>query len=124
MIIPWHIILEEIETTVRIGIHPQEATPQRILVNAFIIGQYALRPRNITECVNYDMIHELITHEWPKRDHVDLLEMLAVDLFEFIFTNSPQATAAHIGIYKPDIFTNAKKVGVELEITREGFMAT
>lgn len=114
----WRLYVKNLESKIRLGIYSHERElPQRIMINATVEAEYAGRPQAIDECFNYDTIYALVTEEWPKRPHVELLETLVVELLEFIFRD-PRVAFAKVRIDKPDIFTEAESVGVEAEWKR------
>lgn len=117
----WCIFVKNLETTVRIGIHRHEKTAQRLRVSADIEMLYAQPPQTIADCFNYDHIYRLVCEEWPKGAHVDLLETLAVDFLNYVFTMDSRVDSAKVRIAKPDIFAEAEEVGVETRWTREDF---
>lgn len=119
---PWEIIISQLETRVRIGIHAHESEPQRLWVDAAIYGHYPAHPSSIEQCIDYDVFHNLVTVEWPKRPQIALIETLVMELFAFIFLQAANVSHATIGIYKPDIFREAEKVGVRLSLTRAEFL--
>ena len=117
----WKIHVRNLDTRIGVGIHAHEQTPQRIRVNALIAAEYAAQPQSISECLSYEVIHDYVTREWPKRPHTDLLETLVNDLLLFIFNAHPGVQRAQVTVGKPDIFEQAQCVGVEAEWTREDF---
>lgn len=120
----WELVIDEIETTCRIGIDDcEQDAPQRLLISARIWADYPAQPANIDECVNYGMLHDLVTTQWPKRPQTDLLETLAMELFEHIFQASTSISQVEVEIYKPDIFTSTRKVGIQARLTRAEFQA-
>ncbi len=119
---PWEAIISQIETRMCIGICAHETTPQRLWVEAHIYGHYPAYPKDINQCIDYGLLHDLVTKEWPTRPQTLLLETLVMELFEFIFQKVPNASHATIGIYKPDIFKETEKVGVRLSLTRAEFL--
>ena len=117
----WRVNVKNLETIIRIGIHANEQQPQRVFVNAMIEGVYPAKPQSIADCFNYDHIHALVVQEWPKRQHVNLLETYVAELLEFIFRSDARVDFARASVCKPDIFPQAQSVGVEAEWTRKDF---
>jgi 7,8-dihydroneopterin aldolase/epimerase/oxygenase len=118
----WRIIVKNLETSILIGIYDHEKnTPQEILVNAIIESVYPLDPASVEECSNYELVYNLVTKEWPKRPHIDLLETCVTQLLQYIFENDPCAQYAKVCISKPERFPDAESVGIEAEMTREEF---
>lgn len=120
----WELVVEEIETYLRVGIDAHEQlAPQRILVSARIWADYGAKPTSIEECVDYGMLHSLVVHTWPQRPQTDLLETLAMEFFSYIFSQSPAIDEVQVAIAKPDIFAEAKKTGIQAQLTRAQFEA-
>lgn len=114
----WRVFIRSLETSLRIGIHQHEREAQRLLVNAEIEGVYAIQPQGIGDCFNYDHLYKLVVHDWPKREHVELLETLVIDLLCHIFSVDERVERVTVSIAKPDIFAEAESVGVETVWTR------
>src|SRR5688572_11051550 len=107
---PWEAVISNIKTEISVGIYEHEKAPQTILVSATIRGHYPAYPKDISECTNYEMLQSL-TESWKTRDQVALLETLAMECFEEIFTKCPHAQEATVSIMKPDIFADTEAVG-------------
>jgi dihydroneopterin aldolase len=117
----WRINIRELTAQLMVGIHAHERQPQRILVNITVEGHYPARPQSIKDCICYEKIYRLVTEEWTKRTHTELLESLIVELLEFVFRKDSRVAFAKVSLCKPDAFANAERVGVEAEWTREDF---
>lgn len=118
---PWRVHISNMDTIIRVGIHPHEQTPQRVRISAVVEGEYPARPTGISDCFDYDHVHKLVVDTWPTQQHTDLLEMLAVELLEYIFQTDSRVQRARVTVCKPDIFAQAESVGVEAEWTRADF---
>jgi 7,8-dihydroneopterin aldolase/epimerase/oxygenase len=118
----WRIHVKNMETVIHIGIHDHEKSPQRIIVNAVIEAQYALKPKTIKECFSYEHIYKLVVEQWPKRPHIHLLESCVVELLEHVFRIDDSVMFAQVSVCKPDIFPEADAVGVEAQWTREDYI--
>ena len=116
----WIIRLNDIETKVRVGIHPNEREPQRLLVSVEAEAEYPLQPAAIDQCLDYEMIYDRVTKLWPNRSHTDLLETLAMDLLVYLF-ESPLVQEASVSVAKPDVFAQAERVSVSLEWSRADY---
>lgn len=120
----WELIVDEIETNICIGIcDAEQDIPQRVLVSARIWADYPARPTSIEECVDYGMLHTLVTEQWPIRAQTQLLETLAMELFAYIFSANQAIVQASVTLSKPDIFKDAKQVGITATLTRDAFEA-
>ena len=120
----WELVIDEMETKLCVGICEHEQNkPQRLLVSAHILADYPARPASIDECLNYDLLHDLVVNQWPNRPQTELVETLVMELFEFIFNASKMVQEAEIHIAKPDILDAVKAVGVRATLTRAQFEA-
>lgn len=115
------IKIDDLKTSVRIGIHPHERKPQPISVDVMAEGEFPLHPESILDCFDYDPIHDLVVNKWPVQQHVDLLETLTTSLLEAIFLQDPRINFARVYIKKTHIFAAAKSVGVEEQWHRSDF---
>lgn len=109
------VILRDIVTEVRLGLHPWERhpeRPQRIVVNvelfAHLDGSFGARD----SIVDYDEIRDALK-AWPARGHVDLIETLLEELVALCF-GFARVAACRVSIMKPDIFNEAGGAGVEI----------
>ncbi|MDX1974379.1 MAG: dihydroneopterin aldolase [Rickettsiales bacterium] len=117
----WNVTIKNLETRIRVGIHPHEQEPQRVIVNATISGDFPVRPQSIEDCFNYDLVHQLVAKKWPTEAHIPLLESWVTNLLLFIFKADPRVTQAKVSVCKPDIFDHAESVGVEAIWSRADF---
>ncbi len=117
----WTIHLEDVETTARVGIHPHEREPQRLLVSVSVEADGPAKPSDIAQCVNYESIYDHVTKEWPGRAHTNLLETLAADFLAWLFAQSPSVQKASVSVAKPDIFAHAVRVAVSATWTRADY---
>lgn len=117
----WRVHVKNLETIIGVGIHAHELTPQRIIVNATVEGQYPVKPQDISQCFNYDNIYQLVANDWTKKTHTQLLEQCVVELLTHIFKCDARVDFASVRICKPDIFHNVETVGVETSWTRAEF---
>jgi dihydroneopterin aldolase len=116
------IVIEEIEVAVRVGLHPWEQhaeRPNRLLVSVDLYAHLpplSVRPSSDV-FVDYDPVRHFI-RAWSTREQTGYLETLADELTAFCFS-LPFVEACRITILKPDIFADAKAVGIELYRRRE-----
>lgn len=118
------IVMADLETARRVGVHPWERHPEhpnRLIVNVemeiALADYYGVAQRFI----NYDHVRKHL-QSWPAAPHVDFLETLLEDVVGFIFANTP-AARAKVRIVKPDIYHEAGGVGVEYDVTRDDWAA-
>jgi dihydroneopterin aldolase len=110
------MVLRDLVVEIGVGLHPWEKLrPQRLVVN---VDAWAYVGRRYTDedaelILDYDRIRNVIREEWPRRGHINLLEPLAEELIELCFAY-PTVAAARVRLEKPDIFSEAQGVGIEL----------
>ncbi|WP_293376009.1 dihydroneopterin aldolase [Phenylobacterium sp.] len=107
-------ILEDVEVSVRCGLHPWEQHPERpnrLLVSVELYTATVFDAESGHGYLDYDRVRDEILR-WPKRGHTPLLETLLADLTDFVFED-PLVDAARISIRKPDIFNETRAAGVE-----------
>jgi dihydroneopterin aldolase len=110
------MILRDLVVEVPIGLHPWEKMrPQRLVVNveawAYVGAPYS--DADTGTILDYDRIRDVIREDWPKRQHMNLLEPLAEELICLCLAH-PAVAAARVRLEKPDIFSEAQGVGIEL----------
>lgn len=110
------MVLRDLVVEIAVGMHPwEQLRPQRLVVNveawAYVGALYT--DEDADSILDYDRIRDIIRVEWPKRPHVKLLEPLAEELIELCFAH-PAVEAARVRLEKPDIFSEALGVGIEL----------
>lgn len=107
------VVLNDVETLVRIGLHPWERhpqKPQRLIVNVEMFAPWPLKGGE--GFINYDVVRDHIAG-WRDRDHVDLLETLIEELMSVCFS-LPDVAAARVRVTKPDVFPEVAQAGVEI----------
>ena len=111
--------IRDLLTSIHVGIHPHErGRVQRVCINMELVGNIPVHATTIADCINYDPIYALVVEQWPLRPHVELLENLLAELIDFSFRSDSRLTRLIASVTKPDIFTQAASVGVEIEKTR------
>jgi dihydroneopterin aldolase len=110
------MVMRDLVVEIGIGLHPwEELRPQRLVVNveawAYVGAPYT--DEDAEAILDYDHIRDVIREEWPRRAHVKLLEPLAEELIQLCFAHGAVA-AARVRLEKPDIFSEAQGVGIEL----------
>lgn len=114
------ILLDNIRTEARVGLHPWEKFAERPNPLRVRIELFAHSPRPETEAVfmDYDPLRAALK-AWPTRPHTDLLETLAEELVALCFT-LPRVEACRVSVQKTAIFNEIDAVGVELYRRRPG----
>ena len=105
--------MRDLVVEVGIGLHPwEQLRPQRLVVNveawAYVGAAYTHDDTGLI--LDYDAIRDVIREDWPKREHMKLLEPLAEELIQLCFKH-PAVEAARVRLEKPDIFSEAQGVG-------------
>jgi dihydroneopterin aldolase len=109
------VILRDVVTEVRLGLHPWERhpeRPQRIVVNVELFAHQEGAFGGRESIVDYDAIRDELK-AWSRRDHVDLIETLLEELVGLCFRDG-RVEACRVSIVKPDIFNEAGGAGVEV----------
>lgn len=109
------VILRDVVTEVRLGLHPWERhpeRPQRIVVNVELFAHQDGAFGGREAIIDYDAIRDELK-SWRTRDHVDLIETLLEELVASCFRNK-RVEACRVSIVKPDIFAEAGAAGVEV----------
>ena len=110
------MVMRDLVVEVAIGLHPwEQLRPQRLVVNveawAYVGAPYS--DDDADAILDYDTIRDTIREDWPQRAHVKLLEPLAEELIQLCFKHQA-VEAARVRLEKPDIFSEAQGVGIEL----------
>lgn len=112
---------------VRIGLHDHEKEndrSQRIIVNVELFADakgYLDNPSRDT-IIDYDDIYQEIK-KWANNGHTELIETYLKGLLGVCFQNE-RVQSARVSIAKPDIFEEAERVGVEIEMNRREWEGT
>ncbi len=110
------MVMRDLMVEVSVGLHPwEQLRPQRLVVNveAWAYAGAPYTDADAEAILDYDHIRDVIREEWPKRAHAKLLEPLAEELIQLCFRH-PAVEAARVRLEKPDIFSEAQGVGIEL----------
>lgn len=109
------IFLEDLEVSADIGFHDFEiGVPQRVLVTVEVTIDLSVWPGEDNEqsAWNYDFIRTGI-HDLLRGRRFNLQEILAEEIFTLI-ADRPGVTQLTVRTRKPDIYPDAKSVGVVL----------
>lgn len=109
------IILRDLSVAMRLGIHPHEAVPQRVLVSVWMTVDYPHAPSadSIGEVLNYDGVREGIVALAAKG--FALQETLVEAVAALCFADA-RVVRVRVRSEKPDIYPDAR---VGCEIVRE-----
>lgn len=115
------IVAKNIEVEMFVGICDFEyEKKQKVQISMSATGNVPNHPKNIQDCLDYSKICNFIK-SWENKKHVDLLETLLMEVFDFIFSQDNRILEASVEITKPDVFSHVEKVGVCAHLTREQF---
>ena len=116
-----HVFVRDLEIEARIGIYPEEkANPQRIIVNIDLSVEEGDDPGSddISSVVSYELVVKTV-ERIVAEGHVNLVETLAERIATSCLSDR-RVVAARVRIEKPDVISNTRSVGVEIERTRQG----
>ena len=108
------VIIKNLVLNIFIGIHDfEKKKKQRVRFNIEVVTNPNIKPNNkdLTTILNYeDLIDKIIL--LVKKQHHELIEDLAENIFEIIFQNR-LVKKTNIKIEKLDIIKNSESVGIE-----------
>lgn len=109
------IILRDLSVSMRLGIHPHEAVPQRVLVSVWMTVDYAKPPSadSIDEVLDYDAIRAGIL---ALAGRGFALQETLVEAVAALCLADGRVVRVRVRSEKPDIFPDAR---VGCEIVRE-----
>ena len=113
------VIIKNLVLNIFIGIHNfEKKKKQKVRFNIEVITNPFVKPNNkdLTTILNYEEIINKIKI-LVKKEHHELLEDLAENIFTIIFQNN-LARKAKIKIEKLEIIKNSESVGVEFSKSR------
>ena len=113
------VIIKNLVLNIFIGIHDfEKKKKQRVRFNIEVITNPFVKPNNkdLKTILNYEEIIYKIK-DLVKKEHHELLEDLAENIFTIIFQNN-LAQKAKIKIEKLEIIKNSESVGVEFSKSR------
>ena len=113
------VIIKNLVLNIFIGIHDfEKKKKQRVRFNIEVITNPFVKPNNkdLKTILNYEEIINKIK-DLVKKEHHELLEDLAENIFTIIFQNK-LAQKAKIKIEKLEIIKNSESVGVEFSKSR------
>ncbi len=107
------IILDDVAVQMRLGIHPHEAAPQRVLVSVRLLVGYAQPPGadSIAEVLDYDGVRAGI-HALAAGEGFALQETL-VERIAALCLADPRVREVRVRSTKPDVYPDAR-VGCEI----------
>ena len=121
-LIPFHydiLLIEGLVLEMSIGVYEHEkAAKQRVLVSveATTLPNTAYKSDDIAEALSYEEMVNVVKALAQGR-HYELVESFAEDIAQALFER-PQVEALKITVKKPDIFKEAKAVGITISRNR------
>ncbi len=114
--------LKNLTVEMHVGIADWERRPdqkQRVVVGVELYSHKDVHQgRDISDCINYDTIHDYVTQSWPNRPHTDLLETLAEELVGVCFRDA-RVEACRVTLEKPDVYSDTDAAFVEFYRVRQ-----
>lgn len=117
-----HIYVRDLAVDTVIGVHPHEKlAPQRILISLDIAAEETGEPGidRLADVVDYDRI-VAAARNLAREGHVNLLETLAERIAQATLPLDRRILTVRVSISKPDIYGDAKVVGIEIERSKTG----
>ncbi len=114
-----HVFVRDLEIQATLGIHEHEKLEaQRVIINIDLTVKERGEPLedNISNVVSYEKIVDLVK-EIVATGHVHLVETLA-ELITAGCLENDWITGVRVRVEKPDIISEARSVGVEIERLR------
>ncbi|SEM41309.1 dihydroneopterin aldolase [Sphingomonas gellani] len=110
-------ILDGLEVTMRLGIHPHEAAPQRVRLSVWMTVSYSRQPSGdrIEEVLDYDFVRAGV-HRIAAGEGFALQETL-VDAVASLCLGDPRVRSVRVRSEKMNIYPDAT-VGCEVVRTR------
>ncbi|CAN5308399.1 dihydroneopterin aldolase [soil metagenome] len=113
------VFVRDLEIQALLGIYEQEkVTPQRVIVNIDLAVREGQGPVNddIKNVVSYEIVVRKV-EELVAGGHIGLAETFAERIAAACLTDR-RVVSVKVRVEKPDVFANARSVGVEIERTR------
>lgn len=111
------VFIRDLEILASIGIYEAEKrTPQRIVINVDLVVEEGPADDRIESAVSYEEVAKAI-EAIVAEGHVNLVETLAEKIARSCLAD-PRVLKTVVRVEKPDIFANARSVGVEIERVR------
>lgn len=117
----WTVCVQSLQTRLRVGVYEHERQPQPIVVSLRISGLAETSPTTLAQCFDYEPICRWVLDDWPRSEHVLLLETRLNELADRVFAADRRIMDVWVGLYKTQAVPEARLVGLEREITRRQF---
>lgn len=115
-VVEFTTLLDGLAVPIRLGIHPQEAEPQRVLVSVAMTVAYAASPRDdaIAEVLDYDFVRAGILAMASERRFA--LQETLCEAIAALCLADRRVVRVRVRTVKPDIYPDA---AIGCEIVRE-----
>lgn len=107
--------IRNIRVQIRLGVLELEKTrPQTVEVDVELSRRYdGYKGEGLDDCIDYAPVYHYVTKEWPKRDHVDLIEAWAEDLIGHCMRDQ-KVEACRVRLRKIEIFSGTAAPEIEM----------
>ncbi len=116
------IFIRDMRLNVRIGLLNEEKIapqPLNVTLECFVKSDY-LSTAIQGEILDYAQLYALL-ESWEAKPHTELLETLAQETIQEIFTRFLNIESIRLCIEKPDIFDKTNRAGIDITIHYEDF---
>jgi dihydroneopterin aldolase len=118
----WHVIVDELVATTRVGVHAHEQlAPQPVVVDARLSYRAAPSEGGEHGWIDYERYCSVIADFLAAKPHTRLLETLAAELAVLSFRTWPAIDALVLTLHKPKIREGTRRIAVALEWTRADY---
>jgi dihydroneopterin aldolase len=115
-----HVFVRDLEICTYVGVHPHEKeAPQKIIVSIdlTVLEDGKVEDDHIDEVVCYEKLIDKVK-AIAASGHFNLIELMAEHFAETAL-GDPRVLGARVRIEKPEAFSDARSVGVEIERLRK-----
>jgi 7,8-dihydroneopterin aldolase/epimerase/oxygenase len=118
----WRVFIDALEVSTRIGIHAHEhLAPQPVVIDASLAYRCEPSEAGTHAMIDYERYCNRVSEFLSAKPHTRMLETLAVEIAQLSFDEWPALDALTLSLHKPKIREGTKRIGVELDWTREDF---
>lgn len=117
----YKIILKNLEVYLPIGIYAfEKENTQKVIMNLECFSHSNYKFINIEDCIDYSKIAEFIK-EFEKKPHIELIEQLQMEIFEYCFSLDENIYFIDLTIFKVDIIPYVE-CGINMSFSREKYL--
>lgn len=114
----WSVKIERLETRLAVGVHEDEREAQPVWVSVTLTGLAPAVPAGLADCIDYEPLCRRLSTDWPRSEHVPLLETRVNEVFDFAFALDPRVQEVSVGLYKQRVSRYAIAIGVDRTTNR------